>query len=410
MLLLLRQGKLSLNIGLFQIDFPLQSYTLDFVHICCELGHSVTVYTTQRSFTGYVAPQLFPQGSLVILDHSLPAIVIDKVWRFLGQYTGNCISTISPLLRYNATLEVRTRCHDLFIGVEKLGLIIAGWVAREISKPVIYYSLELYIEGHPAEQNFSSLWREERYYHQLTAATLIQDCMRADVLFKANGLPSTARRLFLPVGVRSTQLKRKQVFLQSRLGIPYSVRIILYLGVISSNRNCQQIIDRADYLPSGYAIVFHGPLSNDPIRVETDNVFLSTDLLSTHELEAVVASADIGIAIYDNDVLNDRLTAFSSQKIAMYLRAGVPFVAAHNESYARLLSEFACGELIEEFAELPAAVHRILENYEAYSAAAHNAFRMHYCLDHTLPPVVKTLEELSSSYLQQTASDCYGKL
>lgn len=369
--------------------------------MCTERGHSVTLYSTRASCTGLVDIGRFAQDSLVLVDRSFPAFFVEKIWRYLHRRLGDRLTAVSPLLRWISKREADSRRHQLYIGIEKKGLIVAGWVSSQLSKPSIYYSLELYIGGHPAEKSFCDLWREELYYHRLTAATIIQDRMRAAALLVANGLPTTARCLLLPVGVRRARFSQKRDWLRARFSIPAGVFIILYLGVIAETRHCQYVADMAAHLGDDYAMVFHGPLEGDPPKLRTRNVFLSTELVKADELEAVVASADIGIALYDNKILNDRLTAFSSQKVAMYLRAGLPFVARRNESYAALAQEYACCELIEEFSELPEAIRRIRVCYDDYATNAREAFERYYCLDKTLPPVVESLARIASGQRRQ---------
>ena len=110
-----------------------------------------------------------------------------------------------------------------------------------------------------------------------------------------------------------------------------------------------------------------------------------------HDLHLLMASATIGIALYDNGWPNTRFTAFSSEKIARYLQAGVPFIAFANESYFKLKNEFDCCELIHDTSELDRAIKGLLNNYEYYRENAFEAYNKYYNIENTIKPLTRFL-------------------
>ena len=100
----------------------------------------------------------------------------------------------------------------------------------------------------------------------------------------------------------------------------------------------------------------------------------SLKYLQPDELDDMVASADVGIALYDNDKLNTRFTAYSSEKIVTYLRCGVPFIGFDNESYRDLKQRYDCCALIGNIDELVDAAASRLRNREHHSKEARRAY------------------------------------
>jgi hypothetical protein len=96
--------------------------------------------------------------------------------------------------------------YKCFIGIEKKGLIWAGLLNREYKYhiPYLYYSLELYIEDHPirfTDKFFPRLRKLEKRFHREAAATIIQDSMRAKVLFESNHIEKQPV-ILVPVSLR----------------------------------------------------------------------------------------------------------------------------------------------------------------------------------------------------------------
>ena len=94
-----------------------------------------------------------------------------------------------------------------------------------------------------------------------------------------------------------------------------------------------------------------------------------------------IAMADIGLAIYTSQADNDRLIAFSSHKLAIYARCGIPYISFDNESYPPLDDIARWGERIRHVCEIGDAVNKISASYPDYAAAAASAYRKVYCID-----------------------------
>ena len=75
-------------------------------------------------------------------------------------------------------------------------------------------------------------------------------------------------------------------------------------------------------------------------------------MTSSENIPKIVSSAYIGVAYYGDATVNDRLTAFSSEKIAHYMQCGLPVIAHRNESYELLMQQHHCGEMVDHIRQL----------------------------------------------------------
>jgi glycosyltransferase involved in cell wall biosynthesis len=310
-------------------------------------------------------------------------------WRWhrhrASKYFGNNLHFMDRSVLLRSFKELGRNHYDLFIGIEKEGLIWAGLMGKHFHTPFLYYSLELYLEDHPMMEHVGHLRESERFFHRKAAATIIQDEFRAKALRAANG--ANGKEIFIPVAVRGPRNQNRTRFLANRFGFEDETKILLFFGGMLEGRMCDTIIEAADYLPKEFVLVFHGfaqdkdYLENLQELAKGRPVFFSDADLNEGELDSLLSSADIGFALYRNDNVNDRLTAYSSQKIALFCRNGIPFISNRNESYEALFKSFQCGEMASTSREIANAAIRIAENIEDYRKQCFLAFDEIYDFD-----------------------------
>lgn len=75
----------------------------------------------------------------------------------------------------------------------------------------------------------------------------------------------------------------------------------------------------------------------------------SLNPVSTYELDSLVASADVGIALYSEKELGYRATymGLAAGKIGNYLKCGVPIIATKLLSLS-YIETYQCGILVEK--------------------------------------------------------------
>jgi glycosyltransferase involved in cell wall biosynthesis len=293
------------------------------------------------------------------------------------------------------------------IGVEKKGLVWAGLVAQRLGIPYFYYSLELYTDEGDywriiLDDRFAweCMWLGERLHHAKAAATIIQDFDRAQVLFRDTGVDlSKATVHYVPVSVLGEPYPKRTGYLRETLGIPSDHKLILYFGQIWEGRYVVELAEVAQRFPDDWRLVLHGePMGSVVEKIKQvdkrGKVVLSLQMVPSEQVPEVIASADVGLLFYSGRSHNERLTAFASEKMALYMQCGVPFIAFDHCGFKRLAEEEGCGVVVQRLEELPEAVDKILRNPETFRASAQRSFAQHYNFANNFAPVVKAIEAL----------------
>lgn len=372
-------GLVLMRICVVQIDWALQGYTRDLVNGLLSAGNEVFFVVNRRSLQNYIdtktincAVSIIEDGGPIRSQVQNYRVRLASVIRFQRRIVSNFTSTVC-LQEFE-----KNGGADLIIGIEKAGLDMASILGDKFNVPYVYYSLELYIEDHYALRRFEWQLYREREAHTKACATIIQDGFRWTVLSKANR-PTSQDVFFLPVGLDKASVAMFEPH-KGVLSRVVDVNKLLYFGNISRDRFSLDLFNVVNMLPDGVCIHLHGPLTDKALAsvfsqdVGPNKFIYTTTRLPESEVLDLIAGAKIGLAFYRSDNANDLLTAYSSQKIAIYFERGLPIVAFRSAAYEDLFSRFTCGVMIDSMDQLPGAVDKILSSYEEYSAGALLAF------------------------------------
>jgi len=193
------------SIAIFEYDWSIYHYVKDFVIKLAEAGYLVDIFLKDADFGLHFADtsefsrfdgiRFFDFTTKETIGQALKHKYIKLLnkmaiaCRVPRNYRPDQIIDRNVLSR---SREIVKECHyDCMIGMEKKGLIWAGILAEADQCPIIYFSLELFIEDNPALFRSYHIRDAERKYHKLAVATIIQDKHRAAVLLKANGIEQT---------------------------------------------------------------------------------------------------------------------------------------------------------------------------------------------------------------------------
>ncbi len=119
--------------------------------------------------------------------------------------------------------------------------------------------------------------------------------------------------------------------LRERAGLPETARIVLFQGWISSERNLLALVNSAEYLSDGTAIVLIGYGDYEKVLREAVAGKLWEDRVrfvgkvASSEILPLTAGADLGIIPYQPIDMNHRLC--SPNKFFEFVQSGVPIVA-----------------------------------------------------------------------------------
>lgn len=389
------------RIGIFEYDWSLYSFVKDLALKLVDAGYVVDIFQKDPYFNPGFAnyDQIANLSQVRILNfsirESLQYKIVRKIRKTVGRFDKYFFLNPKNLLdrgvlRKSKKIIVKSE-YCCLIGIEKKGLIWAGLFAQIKDLPLIYYSLELYIEDHPGmaealkTREFSSLRKVEKKYHQIAGATIIQDRHRAETLLKYNQVESSCL-LYLPISVRGAIIKDRADFLVRSLNIDPAKKVLLYYGLIQDARFSTAMVKAANQLKDEVVLVMHGygeraHLDTLQSIADKEKVRFSLNLVPEEEITKVISSATIGLALYQSNNSNDRLAAFSSVKVAYYMQCGIPVIAFHSESFDELMNAYRCGELINSIDEIPLKVEKILKDYDQYREQAYLAFNKYYDFD-----------------------------
>jgi glycosyltransferase involved in cell wall biosynthesis len=173
----------------------------------------------------------------------------------------------------------------------------------------------------------------------------------------------------------------------------------LQLGLIWEHRLSVELAAAAQGFPEGWVLVMHGygepPCIEAVRRADTRHrTLLSLTMVPYGDLPQIVASARVGLVLYGAWPENDRLTARSSEKLAMFLRAGVPVIAFDYPGY-EVITSYDCGVLIGDLGELSAALETVDARREEMSANACTCFSDEYEFTHVVKPTLAVVADLT---------------
>ena len=253
----------------------------------------------------------------------------------------------------------------------------------------------------PWSFEFRRIRTAERACHRRAAATIIQDAERARVLFQDNGVPMGGCPYFLSSGFgNGAPLYQPLSLLPGSIWSFKGYKSHSFLWAVTSARYVFELAEVAQMFPEDWVLVLHGPSycesTVEKIKAidRRGKVILSLQKVPVSRVREVIASAHIGLALYPSTPANDRLTAFASEKTALYLQCGVPLIAFDHPGYRRLANEEQCGVVIQRSQELPKAIETILASREQFARNAFRTFEKYYDFARNFTNVIRGIETL----------------
>lgn len=297
--------------------------------------------------------------------------------------------------------RIRGRAPAVIIGIGIRGLIVAACLSMWLRIPSGYYSLELY----PSKE--SRGWRRmakmlERWAHRHMRFSISQDDMRAQMLADDNGIDRGSIDL-LPVAAPGPPLAARDTFLRERLRLQPDQRILLYAGTLLADFSAAaDLVEAAQSWPPGWVLVLHAghrapERAYDALRVldRLQRARFSTEPVSYADLPRVMASADIGLALYRRTDDNMFYMGLASGKLSEYLRCSVPVIASDLPGMADLIRETGAGIIVKSAADIVLAAETIFSHEERFRTAAGQCFGARLALERHLPALLTRLSVLA---------------
>jgi hypothetical protein len=298
------------------------------------------------------------------------------------------LSVIAPHKIIASKRAIAGKSYDFIIAFDPPALFLACKLFPNELDKIINYSIEAIDESEWQFQR-DRVMRSFRYFERRIQlrlyALMIQDRFRASLILRHCASSHTIKTIFFPVAMSGPMTRRMS---EPLTGAGTAARAhpqakIVFFGGLWSEDLVAELEAVSRQLGPGQVLVIHGGRGSiRPREITTEKFVVSTALIPFDDVNELIASADVGLALYpDRTSNNTRYTAFASEKIARYTQCGIPFIAFHNEDFEFLRAETGCCELIREYSEIPNAINAILANYDSYRRGAIAAFHRFYCLD-----------------------------
>lgn len=293
--------------------------------------------------------------------------------------------------------------YNCFIGVDTNGLIIATLVGALKRTPVLYWSLELSFLSELRNPVKRLLKNMEKFCNRRSVLTITQDWERANSLTAENKITSS-NIIIVPNGPLGSPRVTKSNYLQQKFGLVPSCRIILHIGMLCSGVFSLELAEVAAGWPNEWVLIFHERAkrdSSDPYikriqQVGKERVLLSLDPVPYDELDNIVCSAHIGVALYRRDIRSDFAhIGSSSGKLGHYLRCGLPVVCIDLPSLSEVINKYQCGICVKDVREIREAMQNIFKNYNLYSSNAVRCYNEVYEFGAHFKQVIRQIEHLS---------------
>ena len=279
---------------------------------------------------------------------------------------------------------------DYYIGGDNFANHLLMVLKRFVSFTYINFVLEYPDINKPAELN------------EIEASNYIitHDRWHAEFISKYCKLRND-QILFLPNASYTDECKEHDNYLFERLQIPTDKNIILHSGGLGKWFCSKELAEAAMQWSENNVLVFHTShiVNHDSyfqtvksLVSDSEKVFFSTKPVPNEELDRLVASAKIGIALYSLAELGYRAEnmGLAAGKIGNYLKCGIPVIATkvHSLSY---IEDYKCGILVDNPTQINDAIDVILRNYDNY---ANNSYTCYENLWHPKKYLDKIYETL----------------
>ena len=392
------------SIAFILYDYPIgvSSMIINSINLFVEKGYSVDIYTNERNFSR--SPIELPHVRIFRFDDKHKSILF-KLWRYVFWLSGNLLL---PVIRWMTTeyclllffndiyhfsrwliKRILNQTYLFIVPVEYFSLICCDHVPEK--NRIVYYNMELLDWGHqntPVTKNKLIVKTLEFREIQKISHAVIPSPLRKDIFAKINAFNKKSCYI-LPVASTGPAVAIKSKYFRNLFHIYDSDRIVIYSGNFKPWAKCLEIIQSVSSWPKGYILVMHtwsdsavqSSYFEEMRKQATDlPIYFSTEFIDYNELASALSSADIGLAFYDE--IDDNFTEilFSSNKIAEYLKAGLPIICSDFPSLKKFVDTHHIGMAVA-VEGIAKGIRAIGNNLDSYRKNALNCYEKSYRFD-----------------------------
>lgn len=267
--------------------------------------------------------------------------------------------------------------YNYLLGVDPLGIVASAILGRIKAIPIIYLSLEIYVSNEIRRKRDKLLKLLEIKISQKAFFTIVQDKSRALLLQTENAIHRDKIQLLPNSSIGKATLYSSRL-LRDKFGITNNKKIILCAGTIAKWTMAMELATSTDDWPDDWVLVLHSRnnLNNDEYtkkikEIKKTNIVLSDTPLPYSEIGELMASADIGVALYQptdwhTSGTNLSTMGLSSGKISQYLKYGIPVITSDFPDLKELITRYSCGVCIRSPEEIKKAISTIINDISTY--------------------------------------------
>lgn len=343
------------------------------VHGLVIKGHRVTLITTN-------SPR-FPKPSL---EHpNFRVLLLKERSKKIG-----IPSSIKLIIC--AIKELIFTKYNFILGADCYSNILACRLSKLFHIPYVCFQLE-----YPTFPPLTSIEKKEIEAIASSQVLITHDQWHHEFLQSHMDLSHTDT-YYLPNATYSSVTVQKSHMLQNRLGI-HNRKLVLHSGGFSQVFRCKELAQATkNWGKDNYLLVFHishyvkdDPYFNEIYNMDLNNVVFSLDPVNTDQLDKLVSSAYVGIALYSETHLGYRATymGLAAGKIGNYLKCGIPVIATRLPSL-QYLEDFHCGILIDSEDDILSALLHIDQQYDNYQKNAIDCYNTLWQPDKYVNPII----------------------
>jgi glycosyltransferase involved in cell wall biosynthesis len=290
---------------------------------------------------------------------------------------GERIPTSIRLLARALSL-VRREPPCCILGLDPTGNIIASMVKKLTGVPYANFVLEYPQPRHKRRGVFDRL---EAHAFRCADIVITHDRYHSDFLVREVGVPES-RIHRLPNGSGPRGGRPYGSYFRDQLGLADGDRVILHSGGFGPWFCCHELAAAAARWEKSRKLVFHTShhVDSTPYAAEfrakglDKCAILHSRPVPDSELDALVGSAHIGLAIYSLELLGFRAEylGLAAGKIGRCLKNGIPVIATNTVSLRDYIESYRCGLCVNRPEEVGEAISRIFADYDSFRS---NAFR-----------------------------------
>jgi glycosyltransferase involved in cell wall biosynthesis len=307
--------------------------------------------------------------------------------------------------RARSVVVEREAPYACVIGVDPDGLALAHSLAR--GAPLGYYSLELLLSYELSTPADRQLKAQERTLSQQAAFVIVQDEERGRLLAEDNAI-DWSRVVLVPNAPAGPARREPRRYWQTRFDLPVDTRVVIHSGSLGDWTGIEAIVDSTASWPADWVLVIHtrfdaqssGYVESLRARADPRRVYFSLKPVPRQDYDPLIDGADVGLAFYVPQPgsaftqRNVQTIGLSSGKLAYYLRAGLPVVVNQASSIAEVVDQRSLGISVATAADIGAALQRISEEYDRYSASALRFFDETLDFKRAFAEVLRRLDRL----------------